>query len=305
MSGVSLTVSCAGRRVNVLAWRAVESVWMYAGELYITVAEPLSSSEWVWEETGCRYVSVAGSLDGSSHWQYKCFPYTYWQQCSVFSSPCAGSYTISSLCSLLSLPYASPHAESLLQSFQWVLGGHRCQPLLDKLCLGAACSGGGCSTLHYTLGGELWYADLMALQSQQIPAFSFMGTTSDLRGDVQSEVSAPSNMVFIFDSDEGVGSPVRVAFGDGSTVGGYKTYLSNASLKSYREWTRRNAFGRGTYRSMSTEYKNVHVLSGAVQAGSLCVYADGSSDGRRGLCLGYRSEFSSQGNVLSLDIVLL
>lgn len=304
MGGTSLTVSCGSQTVEAISWRVSESVWLYSAELYVTLPVRLQQSDWVWVETGCRYVVVTASLQGVSHWQYLCYPYSYWQQCSLFSSPQSGVFTIEDLCSRLSLPFSSPHSASMLLPHQWVLGGHRCQPLLDKLCLGAACSGGGCSTLHYTIGGDLRYVDLHAARGLT-PEFLFVGSAGEVQGSAQSEVTAPSNLVFYFDGDSGVGEPVMVSFGEGSSVGGYKTYLASDSLKGVREWRCRNSFGRGFYRARSVEYRNIRISSGVVKAGASCLYADGSSEGCRALCLGYRSEYSSQGNLLSLDIVLL
>ena len=304
MGGVSLTVSCGSQTVEAITWGVSESDWMYTAELYVTMHDRMLLSDWTWVETGCRYIVVSASLQGDFHWQYLCYPYSYWQQCSIFSSPQSGVFTIEGLCNRLSLPFSSPHSASMLLAHQWVLGSHRCQPLLDKLCLGAACSGGGCSTLHYTIGGDLRYVDLHAARGLS-PEFLFVGSAGEVQGSAQSEVTAPSNVIFYFDGDSGVGDPVRVSFGEGSSVGGYKTYIASDLLKGVREWGRRNSFGRGFYRAKSVEYRNVRISSGVVKAGATCLYADGSSDGSLALCLGYRSEYSSQGNVLSLDVILL
>lgn len=303
MAGGTLTVSCGDQTMEALSWRVSDSVWMYSAELYFTVPQPLLGTEWTWVETGCRYITVFGEVQNDGRWQYMSYPYSYWQACSHFSEAQCGVFTVEGLCQRLSLPYASPHASSELRAHQWVLGGHRCQPLIDKLCMGAACTGGGCSTLHYTVGGELWYADLAALSSTA-SKFTFIGNASGVHGSVQSEVSAPSNIVFIFDGDSGVGTRELATFGSGSSVGGFKSYIASDSLKSIREWSRRNAYGRGYYRAQSVEYRGVRVLSGIVHAGCACTYADGSSEGMQAVCVGYRSEYSQQGNVLSLDIVV-
>lgn len=283
-----------GVRVGVVSVRVVDSVWDYCSELYIRVlGDSLGGSRFVLEGVGgsrTSWVVVGASVGGAGGVEYRCYPAGFVGLCSVLSVPVCGEYRLDELCGVLGLPFVSVHGVDCLVRHWWVLGRHRGVSLFDRVRDGSGCIGGGCGTFHYGVGGYFQYSDLRCLQGGVGGVGSSFSFTGRLLGDLHADRSfgfgVSGVLDMCFDGEGGVGSYRRVVFGSDGFLGGYKSYLSNDCLESYREWSFRNRYWRSVYRSMVEVYEDVEVTGGVIGVG-VCCHMDGLGvDGVTHVCVG-------------------
>lgn len=300
---MELRVDCDGVLYPVVRWGIRESVWSFSSEVWMELTTLLRGDVWEWRGTGCRYVVVSVEVLGVNSYRYLSYPEGYWKMCGMFRQPVCGAYTLSDVCSVLGLPFRSIHSLSSLVRHWWCFGSLRGSYLFETLTLGGACSGGGCSTLHYTVGGELLYCDLVA--SWDMPScFGFRGRNDSYSVCRTSEPDVPGRLRMYLDGDGGVSEGVDLTFGSsGSLVGVYKSYLSNDELGLDRQWRSRNGYWRSYLRSRSFTFRGVELVGGTLCCGGSCTYLDGSSAGQHFVCVGYRSSFCGDVQDIELDVV--
>lgn len=298
-------IVCNGREFIPISWVVTESVWAYSAEVTMTFQSPLPSSIWEWYGTSAQYVVVSAECTSNTEWTYKSYPAAYWSLCSVSSTPYNGVGSLLDVSSALALDVRAAHSRSAYLSHRWVLGSYRGQRLFDALCLGAAVSQGGCSTLRYSVDGYMRHVDLQVLEGHGVSTFNFTGDNGGLTAGLSGMVSTPSVVDFYIDGAGGVGKGEVLRFGSDSTRGVYKTYLSNDEIALSREWVLRNSYGRTLYRSRVIKFKDVDIKGGVLACGVCCTYIGGGGSGQRYICTAYTSANSGGTPSIELDCILL
>ena len=283
-------IECSGRSYAVLSFSLEESVWMYSPVVRMSSPDVLPSSRWTWGGSTLEYEVVSVTVDGAGHYLYTSYPAGYWDYHHRMSLPVCREGTIAELCSDLGLSFVTSHSYQQLVRHWWVFGSMRGRRLFDTLVLGSGCIDGGCSTFHYNMAGDFVFADLLAMRGCD-PVFSFSGVMQSYSATRESSVEVPGVVDFCFDGDMGVGDYVRVEFDTSSLLGGFKSYISNDELKSYREWRMRHQYWRTVLRSREFEF-SVVVLGGTPQVGCVCLNQDGSSGGTQLVCTRYELSYT-------------
>lgn len=301
-----MDVSGHGVSGAVYSWVVEESVWRYSAVLHVE-CRVLLGVGMVYEFGDLGEWSVVGcEAKGGGLWSYACYPARYVGLCGVLSRPVCGVYGLDELCDVLGLPYGSIIGSGSLVRHQWVLGSMRGVRLFDTLRDGSGVLGGGCSCLWYGSGGKFLHSDIKWLSGDGFSGGVVFGWSGDLRGGIGGSsaggVLECGVLEMCFDGDGGVGEYRRVELGNNGFVGGYKSYLSNDSLESYREWCFRNCYWRSFYRGVVVGGSNVTLRWGRLCCGVLCDRVVGGGS-ERFVCVGYRSGGSLQGVSLELDLV--
>lgn len=297
-------ISVRGRRIPIISYSMEESVWDYAPCIRMLLGELLDSDVWSWDESSLEYEVVSVRVEGTAVWSYLSYPRSYMEMSRRLSVPVSREDTIAGLCGCFGLPFVTQHSATSLSRHWWVLGSMRGRRLFDSLVLGCGCSGGGCSTLHYTPSGMFCYTDLLAVRGLS-SVFSFIGTSGDYLADRESDVVIPGILDVCFDDSRGVGVYERHVFQEGSSLGGIKTYLSNDELRDYRIWCQRNRYWRSRLRSMTMTFTGVNVVDGYLGVGVVCRYMDGSEQGVPMLCTRYYRDFTNTVSDIRIDCVPL
>lgn len=295
-----------GVDMDVYGWELSESVWHYSSVLRVdSRAVLLGGGVYDFEGLG-RWGVVSMRGVGGGLWRYECYPEAYLGMCGMLSRPVCGVYDLGELCGVLGLPYVSVLGGVGLVRHQWVLGSMRGVRLFSALRDGSGVSGGGCSCLWYGSGGKFVHSDLRSVVGGfgGGVVFEWSGGLSGAVGvSRDGGVDVCGSMDLCFDGEGGVGSYRRVDFGGDGFVGGWKGYLSNDSLESYREWCFRNRYWRSYYRGLVLEGVDVRVVGGVLGCGVLCERVCGVGVCERYVCVGYRSGGGVEGLKLSLDLV--
>lgn len=292
-----------GGSVAVSGWTVTESLWSYCAEVRMTVlGGALSDPVWYLDEyKAVPYIAVQAVSDTPTQTSYVSWPKVYYDQCNVMSPPVNLKGTIVDLCQSLGMSLSTVHDSSLLIPLRWVLGAMRGRKLFDELAGGAACTGGGCSTLFYNVGGSLQYTDLLALRGIQDSAFTFTGQIEPVSMGFESGVVAPGAVDFWFDDEGGPAEVTRMTFLSQMFVGGYRGYLASSELRSRREWQYRNRFWRSFIRNRVCRFRGVSLVSGALLCGVPCSYVGSDGTSVRYICTGYTNRINGDASEITLE----
>lgn len=278
-----------------------ESVWLYCSELHVESLSTLGGGSVVYGDNGSSWVLVGVEVLGGGLYGYVFYPQGFLALSGVMSRPVCGVYGLDGVCDCLGLPFLSMVPVGDFVRHQWVLGSLRGVRLFDSLRDGSGCSGGGCSTFRYDGSGCFVYSDIHGLVrgSWDVGSlFGFEGRGSGAIGLSSAGEFVSSGVLDVcFDSDWGVGAYSRLVFNDVGIVGGYKSYLSNSELVSYREWCFRNRYWRGYYRGVVEHFVGCGLLWGSLSCGCLC-----ECGGNRYVCVGWRG-LPVEGGDLSIDVI--